>query len=884
MGLVLPAIDRSGSRYDIDARGETIIDQAPCQFVGSDRGVRYQDQLQEGPFCIDSPAPGDRMWAVWVVKIVSCRVGGGDWSRFDEEFHQRLQQIGVEGSIRAMNWLEEIGDERTRHRIPESGDFIIGRAPTSSLRIAEPGVSRSHASIRHHEGAVWIRDLNSSNGTWLLVSGQPPRKVIDETSLRAGDRIRIGTVELCFCQPQTELLAGGRWSQVEKIGSGGMGQVLRALDRDLGCTVAVKKILTEEGDRAQLLQRLHAREAAIGRGIDHPNVVRVLDEGIFDGSSVQVMEWVGGGDLSTSIQRLSKNPVEGLEVIRQVALGLVAAHENEVVHADLKPANVLQVEQDSSGKYQAELLESEPDEFTDPAEERERSEAYIKQVESNLEDPPFVSRSGELALIEEVVRSQQRSWVLIFGERGVGRTRLAREAKQQFGDAVHVGEEFTMPPVDFQKVWLTTMPQQWPDERNWIARLDAAREAGILTEIHLRGLLPGPAGRWIEMLLEARSGEGGQFLSHLGIAEGADGHPKRLLQSIEKSLSRKAWRPDEGGATLYPLRLRESSRDEAIRLGAVLEGSTPLLRQLLEKISLFEGSLTERQIAAVIEQDRAILHSLVTEALDLELLIKDTDGTVSPVSEGLAKALAGRVPKSLRKELIGAAADLIEDSPPAHRRNPGQWVKRGRLLRLGSRYQPAIEAFLIAALSARSRYDRASFIESLDEARSTVREAATAGERRAIEEAEKEILGGVPRGLVAIERLRKLPIDVCAKIADFGIARYSGETSTPDGLPWGTPRYMSPEQARKQSLTPASDVYSLGLMAREITEGKHPLGSSRSADAIRKISRGDLDELDSNDLGSRWEQMLAKMLSLDPGLRPTATEVAEQIAAIQVRD
>ncbi len=799
----------------------------------------------------------------------------------------RLQTPIDRCSIRAMNWLEIAHENENRHPLPASGIFIIGRAPDCSLRILEPGVSRNHASIQQRGGADWIRDLSSSNGTWLIGEGVPPRKLTDETSLRSGDRIRIGSVELVYHQALPDTLADGRWSEVSKIGSGGMGEVFRACDRDLGCLVAVKKIRSEDGDPSGLLQRLHAREAAIGRGIDHPNVVRVLDDGIVDGSSVQVMEWVGGGDLSRSIQKAARDPSVGLEMIRQIALGLTAAHESGVVHADLKPGNILIVGQQIELGLGSDIFEGEQHEPVDLERESARIDEYLRQVEEKLNAPPFVSRSGELALIEEALKSGARCWILIFGERGVGRGRLAREVVDRFGDSqldrIHQGPEFTLPPDDFDGVWMTSMPRDWPDEPTWIKTLERAKREGWSREIHLQPLLPGPAARWVEMLVDARGGEGALFLSHLNGAEGADGHPARLLESIGESIQRGAWTLNDDGAKLHPLRMRESARDEAKRIGSILETISPLLRQALERIALFSGNLTAVQVASLVRGDAAIFHSLVAEAIELGLLEKGTDGRLNLVSEGLGKALADQVAEQEKEQYISAAADLIVELPPPAEEQPLQWLKRGRLLRIAGRLQGAIEAHLQAALIARSRYMRPIFIEALDEARSAIREAAASGDRRAIDAAEKKILGGEPRGLVAIERLRKLPIDVTVKIADFGIARISGESTVGEPLAWGTPRYMSPEQARKEPLAPSSDVYSLGLLAREVLEGKHPLGPLRGAEAIRRLARGDLDEMSSTQERALWGDLIGRMLSLSPPQRPSALEVAEQIAEIQAR-
>ena len=788
----------------------------------------------------------------------------------------------IPGHHLGMRWLQFADEEGLRHEIPETGKLVIGRARDCSLRIEEPGVSRLHASVQERAGTDWIADLGSSNGTWLFGDGSSPRRIVDETSLKNGDRIRIGSRELIYRNDGEKNSYGDdRWQDVRNIGSGGMGEILRAFDVDLGCLVAVKKIRSSDEDRAELLQRLHVREASIGRGIDHPNVVRVLDDAMIDNAPVQVLEWIAGGDLSGSMRALAGDQASCLEVIRQIALGLAAAHANGIVHADLKPGNVLQVNEPTKTDDVQILSREEADIAADPDSEWENRIAFRKRVMAALKSPPFVARSGELALIEAALEGQDRCWIPIFGERGVGRHRLAQESRRIFGDRIHVAEEFTIPPQDFEGIWLTPMPRDWPEESDWVKAREDCRGSGSLREIHLGALLPGPAGRLVESLVEARSGEGALFLSHLDAGEGADGHPVRLLRSIERSIERGAWRPQEGGAYLYPVRMSESAREELKRLSLALETTSSASQQLLERIALFEGTLTGSEMAKLLNHDRAIFHSLVEEALEVGLLTRAVDGTLFISSISLNQALSRRVPDKERQALIAGAADLVESKNSIVAEDPIQMLRRGKLLRGAGRYQGALESLLQAGLMARSSYSRNHFLDALDESRVLIREAAAAGERRAIDAAERSVLGAEPKGLVLIERLRKLPVDVKVKIADFGIARHVGEKSTPDGLAWGTPRYMSPEQARRESLTAASDLFSLGLMATEMVTGIHPLGSLRGVEAIRKLANWENEPAYVEAVPHSWRHLIEQMLDPRANKRPDANDIADQITTIQ---
>ena len=85
------------------------------------------------------------------------------------------------------------------------------------------------------------------------------------------------------------------------------------------------------------------------------------------------------------------------------------------------------------------------------------------------------------------------------------------------------------------------------------------------------------------------------------------------------------------------------------------------------------------------------------------------------------------------------------------------------------------------------------------------------------------------------------------KITDFGVARVSGTRLTATGIIVGSPAYMSPEQlsgVAGQKLTPATDVYSLGVMLYELAEGRDPLGLKKREDllvVLRASGRSDLE-------------------------------------------
>ena len=131
------------------------------------------------------------------------------------------------------------------------------------------------------------------------------------------------------------------------IHSGGMGEVYLAYVLTLGQEIALKTILSRIAESPQILQRFH-REILMARAVTHPNVCRVFDMGTElnerTGKTVHflTMEYLSGETLSARLRRTGKLSVEeALPVIRQIVLGLDAAHRAGIIHRDLKPGNVI---------------------------------------------------------------------------------------------------------------------------------------------------------------------------------------------------------------------------------------------------------------------------------------------------------------------------------------------------------------------------------------------------------------------------------------------------------------------------------------------------------------------------------------------------------------
>jgi hypothetical protein len=143
--------------------------------------------------------------------------------------------------------------------------------------------------------------------------------------------------------------AGPDWPAVPgyeilgKLGGGGMGVVYRARHRLLGRLAALKVLSPRLTDDARAPARFLREVEALGRlGLDHPNLVRATDAGATDdGRAFLVMELLEGQDLAALVRSAGALSVaSACDCVRQAALGLQHAHEQGLVHRDVKPANL----------------------------------------------------------------------------------------------------------------------------------------------------------------------------------------------------------------------------------------------------------------------------------------------------------------------------------------------------------------------------------------------------------------------------------------------------------------------------------------------------------------------------------------------------------------
>ena len=137
----------------------------------------------------------------------------------------------------------------------------------------------------------------------------------------------------------------GAYRITRLIGEGGMGAVYEAMQLRLNKRVAIKLMARDLASNREALARFR-REAEITSHLGHPHLVSVVDFGQAEsGEPYLVMEYLEGDDLDHRLRRVGRMPIEAVvHVVRQVASALNAAHDQGVVHRDLKPGNVFLVQ------------------------------------------------------------------------------------------------------------------------------------------------------------------------------------------------------------------------------------------------------------------------------------------------------------------------------------------------------------------------------------------------------------------------------------------------------------------------------------------------------------------------------------------------------------
>jgi serine/threonine-protein kinase len=191
------------------------------------------------------------------------------------------------------------------------------------------------ADLREKEQMIsFLREgmtlLKKGTPTSATLAGDQSTAVLEAVTPTRGVKIEMGA------------LFAGRYEILGSVGKGGMGVVYRARDKQLDEVVAIKVLRGEMlAEDPTLLERFK-QEIKLARRITNRNVLRTHDFGETDGTSYISMEYLEGITLKDLIKSKGALPVGvGLSVAKQMCHGLEAAHQQGVVHRDIKPQNML---------------------------------------------------------------------------------------------------------------------------------------------------------------------------------------------------------------------------------------------------------------------------------------------------------------------------------------------------------------------------------------------------------------------------------------------------------------------------------------------------------------------------------------------------------------
>jgi hypothetical protein len=233
----------------------------------------------------------------------------------------------------------------TTVRLESDRIYVFGRDEAAEVQIDSELASRVHAKLRGKDGRYFLKDSESSNGTYVN-----DVRIRGVHELSSGDRIMIGTEVVSFLDDADASGAGrtlGGFQLIQRLGRGGMGTVYRAMQKSLNREVALK-ILSPELSRDPKFVAQFFKEARAAGQLNHPNIVQVYDVETDGGLVFFAMEYMTGGSVEDRILRDGALPLDqALAWLLDAARGLEYAEIKRLVHRDIKPDNLMLTEMGS---------------------------------------------------------------------------------------------------------------------------------------------------------------------------------------------------------------------------------------------------------------------------------------------------------------------------------------------------------------------------------------------------------------------------------------------------------------------------------------------------------------------------------------------------------
>ena len=193
-----------------------------------------------------------------------------------------------------------------------------------------------------------LRDTAKTSGAAELTSGLVAAEFVSRDLITQWQANQLLKGQTGFLLEKYRLLT--------PVGKGGMGHVFRAVDTNSGSTVAIK-VMSRKLTGNQTLVNRFRREIRASSLLKNKHIVRTLDAGRVGKVDFMVMEYVNGDQVDRIVSRVSLIPVAmACDIVRQAAIGLQHAHEQKMVHRDLKPGNLI-VDWSSDGNGVVKIMD-----------------------------------------------------------------------------------------------------------------------------------------------------------------------------------------------------------------------------------------------------------------------------------------------------------------------------------------------------------------------------------------------------------------------------------------------------------------------------------------------------------------------------------------------
>lgn len=245
-----------------------------------------------------------------------------------------------------MAHLVAVGPEpgqRWCRELPSGRSLRLGRSPESGWDVAwDRQISREHVDLVFENDLLTVRQIEAARN---------PIRFEDETTpacaVGYGESFRIGRTvfQLVDESPDTatpeDTRQIGDYVISRLLGTGGMGSVYLARHKSTGRDVALKVLGDNQSNDPDLLRRFQL-EGEVASGLNHANLVEVLETGTSDGTHFIAQEFVDGADLGHLIAQHGALPLKRtVSIIQQVSEALAFLHRRNIIHRDIKPSNLL---------------------------------------------------------------------------------------------------------------------------------------------------------------------------------------------------------------------------------------------------------------------------------------------------------------------------------------------------------------------------------------------------------------------------------------------------------------------------------------------------------------------------------------------------------------